>query len=266
MENEIHKIAPFSNATVRLGMDGTWTGADNRTSYFVMEVTPGVHHLCASWQSSPKMPAKNAIEKLFSEVSMQMRFLLPLVIGFALMARVLAAPVLHAQTMPSATPPATLRSTLLAQLHSSHDKAEWFVPVNTAIAGLTPEQAKWIPTNAAGKIDTNANHSVGMLTYHLWFWNAQALAKLKKESVPKAPDNNDETFNDFNAASWTKTVKDLDQVMTSLEDLVAHASDADLAKWAPTFANISTHNAYHTGQILYVRKLQGSWNPNNGVK
>ncbi|MEP6937737.1 MAG: hypothetical protein ABI871_06680, partial [Chthoniobacterales bacterium] len=29
---------------------------------------------------------------------------------------------------------------------------------------------------------------------------------------------------------------------------------------------ISTHNAYHTGQILYVRKLQGSWNPANGVK
>ena len=26
------------------------------------------------------------------------------------------------------------------------------------------------------------------------------------------------------------------------------------------------HYAYHTGQILYVRKLQGSWNPDNGVK
>ena len=163
-------------------------------------------------------------------------------------------------------PPATLRSTLLAELHANHDKAEWFVPLNTAVAGLTPEQAKWIPQNAAGKLDPNANHSVGMRASHLWFWNARALAKFKAETRTPAPSSNDETFNDFDAATWTKTVHDLDQVMVSLEDLVAHASDADLARWAPTLANICTHNAYHTGQILYVRKLQGSWNPSNGVK
>ncbi len=162
--------------------------------------------------------------------------------------------------------PATLRSILLAELHASHDKAEWFVPVNTAVAGLTAEQAKWVPSNKAGSTQPNANHSVGMLTYHLWFWDARALAKFKNETVPQAPGNNDETFNEFDVASWSKTVHDLDQVMSSLEDLVAHASDADLAKWAPTLANIATHNAYHTGQILYVRKLQGSWNPSNGVK
>ena len=165
-----------------------------------------------------------------------------------------------------AAPPATLRSTLLAELHQAHDTAEWFVPLNTAIAGLTPDQARWTPLNAAGKSDPNANHSAGMLAYHLWFWNARALAKFKGEKVPAAPSNNDETFNDFDAATWTKTVHDLDLVMTSLEDLVAHASDADLAKWAPTIAHIGTHNAYHIGQILYVRKLQGSWNPANGVK
>jgi len=51
-----------------------------------------------------------------------------------------------------------------------------------------------------------------------------------------------------------------------LEDLVATADDATLAKVAPTIATSATHNAYHTGQILYVRKLQGSWNPDNGVK
>jgi hypothetical protein len=30
--------------------------------------------------------------------------------------------------------------------------------------------------------------------------------------------------------------------------------------------SICTHNAYHVGQIVYVRKLQGSWNPEKGVK
>ena len=30
--------------------------------------------------------------------------------------------------------------------------------------------------------------------------------------------------------------------------------------------HISMNSRHHTGQILYVRKLQGSWNPENGVK
>ena len=166
------------------------------------------------------------------------------------------------QKMPSTT----LRSTLLEGLHASHDKADWYVPVNTAIADLTPEQARWIPTNSADKTDPDFNHSVGMLTYHLWFWNARALAKITKAPVPQAPGNNDETFNDFNAENWTETVHKLDETMRSLETFVAHASASQLAQWAPTLRNIAEHNAYHTGQILYVRKLQGSWNPSNGVK
>jgi hypothetical protein len=185
-----------------------------------------------------------------------------------LLCLLLSATCALAQTPPAVqkTPPPTLRSVLLAELHSTHDKADWFVPVNTAIAGLTPEQAKWIPANAAGKLDPNANHSVGMLTYHLYFWNNNALSTLSGQKPAPVPSNNDETFNDYDAASWQKTVHDLDAVMKSLEDLVANADDATLAKIAPTIANICTHNAYHTGQILYVRKLQGSWNPDNGVK
>ena len=44
------------------------------------------------------------------------------------------------------------------------------------------------------------------------------------------------------------------------------ADEAKLKSWAPTIANISTHNAYHTGQIIFVRKLQGLWDPEKGVK
>jgi len=172
----------------------------------------------------------------------------------------------QAPTAKMPEPPPTLRSVLLSQLRSTHNKAEWFVPVNTALAGLTAEQAKWVPTSAAGKVDPIANHSSGMLAYHLLFWNNNALARLKGEKAAPVPSNNDETFNDFDAANWAKTVHDLDAVLTALEELVEHADEAKLEKIAPTISHISTHNAYHTGQILYVRKLQGSWNPENGVK
>jgi uncharacterized damage-inducible protein DinB len=166
---------------------------------------------------------------------------------------------------PAPPPPATQRSVLLSEHHSTHDQAEWFTPANTAVAGLTAEQAKWVPKNAEGKLDPNANHSVGMLAYHLVFWNENALARLRGEKTT-SPSNNNETFNDFDAAHWDDIVRRLDQVMKALEAEVDKMPEEKLAKAAQTISHISTHNAYHTGQILYVRKLQGSWNPANGVK
>jgi hypothetical protein len=35
---------------------------------------------------------------------------------------------------------------------------------------------------------------------------------------------------------------------------------------APTVARVAMHNAYHIGEIVMVRKEQGSWNPETGVK
>lgn len=166
---------------------------------------------------------------------------------------------------PSAEKPVTLRSLLLSELHSTHDAAEWFTPIKAAVAGMTAEQAKWVPQNADGKLDPKANHSVGMLTYHLAFWNENALARLRGDK-PANPDNNDETFNDFDASHWDDIVKRLDRVMKELEADVEKMPEEKLAKSASTISHIATHNAYHTGQILYVRKLQGSWNPDNGVK
>jgi uncharacterized damage-inducible protein DinB len=154
--------------------------------------------------------------------------------------------------------PMTLKAVLLEQLRSTHNKAEWFVPANTAVAGLTPAQASWT--------DKSGNHSVGQLANHLVFWDRESLAKFKGEAPAKFDGNNDETFNDFDAKSWDATVKQLDQVMTDWEKAVEAADDAKIALWASTIAHIGTHNAYHIGQMVYVRKLQGVWNPDNGVK
>lgn len=140
------------------------------------------------------------------------------------------------------------------------------MPLNAAVAGLTAEQARWVPANATGETDADANHSVGMLAYHVLFWNKNALTKLRGEKPGAIPKDNEETFNKFDAASWNSTVQDLDKVMLGIEETLEHADDATLARNAHMYANIAAHNAYHTGQILYVRKLEGSWNPENGVK
>jgi hypothetical protein len=65
---------------------------------------------------------------------------------------------------------------------------------------------------------------------------------------------------------WAQIVRDLDQVMSDWEKAVQGADEAKLEKWASTIAHIGAHNAYHVGQMIYTRKLQGSWDPEKGVK
>jgi uncharacterized damage-inducible protein DinB len=158
---------------------------------------------------------------------------------------------------PDQKPP-TLRSILLEQLKTTHNDKDWFVPANVAVEGLTADQANWT--------DGHGNHSIGQLAYHLVFWNSQSLAKFKGETPSKFSGNNDETFNNFDAKKWNETVQQLDKVMTDLEKFVESADEKTLEKHASTIAHIGTHNAYHVGQIIYIRRQQGSWNPEKGVK
>jgi len=155
-------------------------------------------------------------------------------------------------------PPTTLRGVLLEQLRTTHNQKDWFVSVKEAVDGVSAEQANWT--------DGKGNHSIGQLTYHLLFWDRRSLMEFKGEDPGKFSGNNDETFNNFDAKQWSATVKELDAVMTAWEKAVQAADDDKLKKEASRIAHIGAHNAYHIGQIIYVRKEQGSWNPENGVK
>jgi uncharacterized damage-inducible protein DinB len=155
-------------------------------------------------------------------------------------------------------PAPTLKSILLEQLRTTHNKAEWFVPANTAVEGLTAEQATWT--------DGKGNHSIGQLTNHLIFWDSEELAKFRGEPPPKYSGDNNETFNSFDSKQWSVAVQQLDKVLTDWEKAVEAADESKLKDWNSVIAHIGAHNAYHIGQIIYVRKEQGSWNPEKGVK
>lgn len=171
---------------------------------------------------------------------------------------VLTVLFIAAVKMSADTAPPSLKSILLEQLRGTHDQEEWFVPVKIAIEGLTPAQAGWK--------DTSDNHSIAQLVNHLIFWNQQHLAKFKGENQPSFNGDNKETFSDPDAANWEASTRKLDQVLAEWEKAIGEADDAKIAKWASTIAKISTHNAYHTGQIIYIRKMNRNWNPEKGVK
>ena len=155
-------------------------------------------------------------------------------------------------------PAPTLRSVLLDELRSTHTSEEWFVPASVALADLTPAQANWSPGGE--------NHSVAKLATHLVFWNQRVLDQLQGKEQPGFKGDNKETFTQVDAITWPATIARLDTILQGMEAVIESADEAKLATIAPTIAHVSTHNAYHLGQILYVRKLQGVWNPDKGVK
>jgi hypothetical protein len=152
----------------------------------------------------------------------------------------------------------TLKKVLLNQLKTTHNKEDWFAPLNIAIDGLTPEQANWK--------EKGADHSIAELTTHIIFWNQDQLSKFLKQPEPKFSGDNNETFKSVDKDSWPATVKKADSVLINWENAIEGADEKKLEAWYEIIGHISTHNAYHTGQIVYIRKVQGSWNPAKGVK
>lgn len=155
-------------------------------------------------------------------------------------------------------PAPTLKSILLEQLKTTHNVEDWFVPVNIAIDGLTPEQAAWK--------DSTGNHSIVQLVNHIIFWDLDQLAKFKGEKQPAFNGDNTTTFTGLDKGAWEASVKRVDSVLTAWEVAIQAAPESKLQKFYNTIAHIGTHNAYHTGQIIYIRKMRGNWNPDKGVK
>ena len=54
--------------------------------------------------------------------------------------------------------------------------------------------------------------------------------------------------------------------MIEWEKAIEEADEEKLEKWSEIIGHISTHNAYHTGQIVYIRKVAGIMESGEGVK
>ena len=152
----------------------------------------------------------------------------------------------------------SLKKILLEQLRTTHNEKDWFVPASLAIDGLTPKQANWK--------DKSGNHSIAELTTHLIFWNERSLMKFKNMINESFSGDNKETFTKVDEHSWPISIKKLDSILTEWEALVSASDESTLKDWYSTIAHIGAHNAYHTGQIIYIRKMKGWWNDNKGVK
>jgi uncharacterized damage-inducible protein DinB len=155
---------------------------------------------------------------------------------------------------------------LLAQLATCYDTNGWFVATKNAIANVTAEQAEWKPEGA--------DNSIREIINHLNYYNNAYLQRFKGIDYEYKVADNDETFDKGEAPTWEAEAMRFDAIMNEWRELIEKADESKLdemappkneSKWGELISMINTHNAHHGGQIVLLRKLQGSWNSKKGV-
>jgi uncharacterized damage-inducible protein DinB len=163
----------------------------------------------------------------------------------------------------------TIKEILLEQFTACYDENGWFVALKNALKNLTAEQAIWKPENS--------DNSIWEILSHLNFYNEGYLKRFKGIDYVYPTNDNDETFSSAETATeeaWQAEVERFDSVMSEWRNLLETAGETKFDKavsatnkalWSSLIAHINVHNSHHGGQIVLLRKLQGSWDASKGV-
>jgi uncharacterized damage-inducible protein DinB len=158
-----------------------------------------------------------------------------------------------------------MKEVLLYQFKATCKQADWFVPLETAIEGITPSQA-------AAKYNPQ-NNSIEEIVHHLIYWNELYLNRFKDPEFSFSEISNDETFKNPFGLTWEQACKKIKDVFDKWINCIAGSEDAMLNStisnkgktWAVMIGNLISHTAYHTGQIVTLRKEHNCWDAAKGV-
>ncbi|SEG50776.1 DinB family protein [Paenibacillus sp. UNC499MF] len=154
-----------------------------------------------------------------------------------------------------------VKDILSDQLLANANDPSWYLPFSTAVENLSEEAAFWKPSE-----DSN---SIAEIVQHLLYWNETWQTRYRKSDVNTVPPigNNNKSFIIPKDKKFTDLKDQLLDVLLKWQDLLTEEKvESDVigfpvsARWWELLGNLSTHNAYHIGQICYIRKLQKSWN------
>ena len=149
------------------------------------------------------------------------------------------------------TNPIDARSALLLEsLEKSFVEQDWYVPLSKAIEGLKEEQAFWK--------DSSSNHSIAELVSHVNFWNDRILTAFSGLESKEFDDDNEKTFHQCDD-DWQACISKNNDIYVGWKRAMENATSEQLDEWGAQITEISSHNAYHTGQIIYILKMNGWW-------
>ncbi|MNI06473.1 DinB superfamily protein [compost metagenome] len=151
------------------------------------------------------------------------------------------------------------REVLSNQLLANANDPSWYVTFEESVQGLSEEEAAW-------KADEDSN-SIAELVQHLLYWNQTWQTRYREASIQAIPsvESNNHTFVVPQGISFEQLQKKLLEVLLAWQSLLTEAQLAEDvqefpgSQWWEIIGNVTTHNAYHIGQIVFIRKLQKSW-------
>jgi uncharacterized damage-inducible protein DinB len=152
-----------------------------------------------------------------------------------------------------------LKNLIVKQLEFSYETEDWQPPLKVALEGLTAEQANWKPEGVAV-------NSIWETASHILYYKEWLLAQLQGETYSNPVGSNDDTFtSEHSEEAWQAFVSRCKDNHDQLTELITSFQEEDFHKefkgktYAKMISSINMHDAYHTGQIIQIRKLQGSW-------
>ena len=128
------------------------------------------------------------------------------------------------------------------------------MPPRRAVQGLTAARATLAPPGGL--------HSAHRLLHHIVYWQGLILAAIRgKVDWPEGPEDWD-----CEMAPWDELVR---QFEAHLDEANRQAAEEDLTRRMPEWDEsmtvggaltvLITHNSYHLGQLIDVRRLTGCW-------
>ncbi|MFC0418910.1 DinB family protein [Cytobacillus solani] len=157
-----------------------------------------------------------------------------------------------------------VKDVIADQLLANANDPSWYLPFTDSVEHLTEKEAFWKPNKDC--------HSIAEIVQHLLYWNETWQTRYKESNVKAVSplDNNNESFIIPDNQSFQNLKERLLLILLQWQDLLtAEKVESDVygfpekVKWWEVLGNATTHNAYHIGQIIYIRKLQQSWDAKN---
>lgn len=146
---------------------------------------------------------------------------------------------------------------LLHSMAFAFQMEAWNPPLMKTLEGLTEEQVNWLPK-------TGSTHTIREIVIHLLFYKEQLLQRLQGNDAQE-PTSNESTFTAKQDHSWEQILEKLNKVQAELQTCLHALEDEELDRPSPhvpiggQILTLAMHDVYHTGQIVLLRKLQGTW-------
>ncbi|MFE1630607.1 DinB family protein [Brevibacillus reuszeri] len=145
------------------------------------------------------------------------------------------------------------------QLLANANDPSWYLPFSDSVKDVSEKAAFWKPNE-----DSN---SIAELTQHLIYWNETWQTRYIEndvQAVPSIGDNN-KSFLIPENHTFVMLKEKLLEVLLKWQPLLSEEKVAsnvhgfgEPVSWWAVLGNVSTHNAFHIGQIVYIRKLYKS--------